>query len=510
MDRGLGAVFRVPEFRVVWVAELLSIGGDQLARVALAVLVFGRTGSAAWAAVTYALTFLPALLGGVLLSGLADRFRRREVMIAADLLRALLLAAMAVPELPLWALCGLLVVTVLLGTPHTAAQGALLPQILGGELYERGLAIRQITNQSAQLVGFATGGLLVAALSPATALLADAATFALSAILVRAGVADRPAAAASSDEGQGPSGLRGVLAGVTTIWGDRRRRTLVLLAWTVGWFVVPEALAAPYADQLGAGPAVVGLLMAADPAGSVLGAWLFVRFVPFEMRERLLGVVAVGAGVPMVLCLLRPGVVVTLVLWGVSGMFATAYLLQTQASFVRATPDEVRGRAIGVASAGIVAGQGIAILVGGLLADLWDPATAIAASGAAGVAMTAAGAVSWHRASVRRPRHAATRTAWTFVGELGRAAVRGFARQPGTGRRMRRAMGAEADPVAPGALGGVERGVGDREERVDLGPVPGEHGAADRDRLVAQRQRAVRRRDLELQHADALPDPLGD
>ncbi|MGH8966506.1 MAG: MFS transporter, partial [Actinomycetes bacterium] len=46
---GLGAVFRVPEFRVVWGAELVSVAGDQLARVALAVLVYGRTGSAVWA-----------------------------------------------------------------------------------------------------------------------------------------------------------------------------------------------------------------------------------------------------------------------------------------------------------------------------------------------------------------------------------------------------------------------------------------------------------------------------
>lgn len=65
---GVTAALRVREFRALWSAELLSVGGDPLPRVALAVLVYGRTGSAAWAAATYALTFLPALLGGVLLS----------------------------------------------------------------------------------------------------------------------------------------------------------------------------------------------------------------------------------------------------------------------------------------------------------------------------------------------------------------------------------------------------------------------------------------------------------
>jgi predicted MFS family arabinose efflux permease len=398
---GLGAVFRVPEFRIVWGAELFSVVGDQLARVALAVLVYGRTGSALWATVTYALTFLPALLGGVLLSGFADRYRRREVMIGSDVARAVLVATMAVPGLPLWALCGLLVVVVLLGSPHTAAQGALYPEILRGELYERGLAVRQITSQTAQLVGFASGGLLVAAVSPAVALLGNALTFALSAVVVRLGVADRPRPGDADDASAGGpvGGLRGAVAGLAEIATDPRRRALVALAWLVGWYVVPEALAAPYADQLGAGPAVVGLLMAADPLGSVLGAWLFVRFVPAPTRARLVGVLAVAAGVPLVLCAFRPGLPLTLLLWGVSGMLSTAYLLQTQASYVRATPDAGRGRAIGVAASGIIAAQGGAVLVGGLLADAWDPATAVAVAGGIGAVLSLGGAIAWHCAN---------------------------------------------------------------------------------------------------------------
>jgi MFS family permease len=413
-DSGLGAVFRVREFRVVWIAELFSVAGDQLARVALAVLVYGRTGSSAWAAFTYALTFLPALLGGVLLAGLADSYRRREVMITSDLLRAALVALMAIPQMPLWALCGVLVAVVLLGAPHTAAQGALLPVILRGELYERGLAVRQITTQSAQLAGFASGGLLVAALTPSVALLANAVTFALSAVLVRAGVADRPRPGSGprSEGSQEPGqesgsasvgGLRGAVAGFAEIAADPHRRALVALAWLVGWYVVPEALAAPYADQLGAGPAVVGLLMAADPLGSVLGAWLFVRYVPAETRARLVGLLAAAAGLPLLLSLFHPGVALTVVLWALSGALATAYLLQTQASFVRATPDGGRGRAIGVAASGIVAAQGVAVLVGGLLADLWDPATAIAVAGAVGTLMSLCGALAWHRANRSTP-----------------------------------------------------------------------------------------------------------
>jgi hypothetical protein len=399
----LGAVFRVPEFRVLWSAELFSIAGSQLARVALAVLVYGRTGSAVWAAGAYALTFLPALLGGLLLAWTADRYRRREVMIASDVVRAVLVAAMALPGLPLWALCVLLVFVVLLGSPHTAAQGALLPEVLQDDLYERGLAVRQITAQVAQVAGFASGGVLVAAISPQLALVGNAVTFALSAVLVRVGVADRPRPGATDDSSESSiGGLRGALSALGEIAADPGRRALVLLAWLVGWYVVPEALAAPYADQIGASTAVVGLLMAADPLGSVLGAWLFVRFVPAETRARLVGVLAIGAGLPLVLTVFQPGVVLAMLLWGVSGMMSTAYLLQTQASFVRATPDAGRGRAIGVAASGIIAAQGAMVLVGGLFAELWNPAVAVALAGGFGAALSAVGALAWHRAN--RPR----------------------------------------------------------------------------------------------------------
>jgi predicted MFS family arabinose efflux permease len=412
---GLGQAFGVREFRVIWLAELVSIAGDQLARVALTVLVYGRTGSALWAALTYALTFLPALLGGVLLGRLADRYPRREVMVACDLARAVLVALMALlavadpSRVLLWAVCGLLVLVVLLAPPHAAAQGALLPEILSGPRFEAGLAVRQITNQAAQVAGFAAGGVLVAVLSPPTALGLNAATFAASALLLRLGVRARPAVQPNEARRPGPSvaarpgptWLEDVRVGVRAVFDDPRRRTLALTVWLVGGYVVPEALAVPYAAGLGAGPAVAGVLMAADPAGSVLGAWLFMRFVPERARARAIGPLAVLAGVPLAACIVAPGVAASVLLWGVAGACATASLVQAQAEFVRATPDAVRGRAIGVAASGLITAQGVAILLGGLAAEVSDARTAVAACGMLGAAAGVALAV-WLRV-VRAP-----------------------------------------------------------------------------------------------------------
>lgn len=390
---GLGQVFRVREFRGIWFAEIVSIAGDQLARVALTVLVYGRTGSAAWAAITYALTFLPALLGGVLLGRLADRYPRREVMVVCDVVRAVLVALMALLALApstasLWALCGLLVVVVLLAPPHTSAQGALLPEVLPGPLFEAGLAVRQITLQTSMVVGFAAGGVLVAVFSPPTALAVNAASFVVSAVVLRLVVRARPAPQVEDAPHDAPRSGSGWLAevrvGLGAVFCDPRRLTFASTIWLLGLYIVPEALAVPYAAELGAGAATAGLLMSADAVGSVVGGWLFLRYFPERLRERAIGPLALLAGLPLVLCALAPGVAATFVLWAVGGAFATACMVQAQADFVRATPDALRGRAIGVAASGMVTAQGVAALLGGLAAEAWGPRAAVVGCGAVG------------------------------------------------------------------------------------------------------------------------------
>ena len=148
-DRGNPVRFRdvltVGEFQALFVAQLVSVVGDQLARVALAVLVFDRTHSPAWTAVTFAMTLLPDLISGPLLSGVADRRPRRQVMVTADVIRTMLVAVLVIPGLPLWS-AGLLVAVVqLFNTPWGAARAALLPQILEGDRYVVGQAVFSMT-----------------------------------------------------------------------------------------------------------------------------------------------------------------------------------------------------------------------------------------------------------------------------------------------------------------------------------------------------------------------------
>ena len=110
----------------------------------------------------------------------------------------------AIPGTPFWLMCLLVGSVSLLNPVFKASQLALLPDVLPGGRFAVGMAIRNMTVQSAQLLGFAGGGLLVAALNPRAALVIDGLTFLASALLLRAGLRPRPAAAVR-DAG-GPTG----------------------------------------------------------------------------------------------------------------------------------------------------------------------------------------------------------------------------------------------------------------------------------------------------------------
>ena len=385
---GFAEPLRNGEFRALWLAELTSVLGDQFARVALALLVFAETSSSLLTALTYGLTLMPSLLGGMLLSGLADRFPRRTVMAVADAVRALLSVVLVVPGLPLpvlWVCVGLLSFA---AGPFKAAQMAVLTDVLGsGRGYEAGLALRQFSTQLAQLAGFSGGGILVAWLDPRLAMGLNAGTFVFSAALVVFGVRRRPAAGAeAADASAGPAEdagreARGMLG------------VLVVLVLLLGLFMVPEGLAAPYGQALGVGAAGIGLLLAADPVGSALGAWLS-TVVPLPTRLPIVVGLAVAASVPLIVCAAGPGFVLTLVLWALSGAVVQMYLIKTQSLIVAVVPNHRRGTVMGRMGTAMYCSQGLMMAAGGAISDHVGPSGTVAAAGAvaAAAALAAAGA----------------------------------------------------------------------------------------------------------------------
>jgi MFS family permease len=386
------AAFAVSEFRALFTAGWVSAVGDQCARVALAVLVYQRTASAGLTALTYALTFVPDLLGGPLLCWIADRYPRMRVMILADLLRAALVATMAVRGVPLWAVCALLVMVQFAGAPAGAARGALLAQVLPGEKYTAGQAANSIMVQAAQVVGFAGGGALVARLDVPGALLVDAATFLVSALIVALWVQPRPAPTVQEESGAWHQQLT---AGTRLVWSDLRLRTLVAAACVSGFYIVGEALAAPYAAELGGGPLEVGLLFAAYPFGTVLGMVAIVR-VPRRMQLKSMPALVVAACAPLLVCTINPGLVVTILLFTCSGA-ASAYHVVASTTFVRSVPEHQRGQAFGLAVTALRVSQGLGVIGAGLAAEYVAAGQVLAAAGALGVLAGCGVWVMWRR-----------------------------------------------------------------------------------------------------------------
>jgi MFS family permease len=387
-----GEIFAIPEFRALWFAQVLSYAGDQFAQVAIAILVYHRTGSPFLTALTYALTYLPPIAGGPLLSGLADLFPRRRVMIACDLLRVGTVGLMALPGMPFVPLCALLFCTVLIGTPFSSARTALLPDVLPGDKFVLGSAVGNITFQASQIVGFVAGAAVVAILDPHRTLGVDAVSFCLSALIVFLGVKARPSPRREAD---GRRSLWAISAdGARIVFGNPVLRTLLMFGWLAGFAIVPEGLAAPYAHSLRQSTLTVGLLMAAMPFGTVIGAFAFGKLVGPSTRIRMMGWLAMLSVAPLVASAWNPPLAVVLPLWALAGA-GSAYQLAAAAAFVQQLMPETRARAFGLAQSGLYAVQGIGILAGGAIAEAVGPTLAVGLAGLAGLTAATMLAMVW-------------------------------------------------------------------------------------------------------------------
>lgn len=396
---GYRAVFAVREFRAVFAAHLLSLLGVVVSELALTVLVYELTGSPLLSALTFALGFLPYAVGGTLFAGVADRYPARRVLVTCDLICAACVAVMVLPATPVWGLLALRCLVAAVAPVFTGTRTAALADILGeGDLYVLGRSLLRLVSQSALLVGFGAGGVLLTALSARGAITVTVLTFLCSAALLRLGTRDRPA---RTEEGAGGALLKDSLSGARAVLGDRRILGLLLLFWVPAFFVVaPEALAAPYADAIGAGPAGVGLLMGAMAVGHI-GAELYVGTAlgPRARSRIVLPMAALGL-LPLALYAFRPGAVLAPAVLVLAGAGA-AYVIGLDQWFVEAVPEHLRGRAMTLLTAGLMTVQGLGMALAGLAAEFLPVHEVIAWSGALGTLCTLLLVMEVRRTGVR-------------------------------------------------------------------------------------------------------------
>lgn len=392
----------VPEFRGLIIAQVASEAGDQIARVALALLVLERTGSAFGAAATFALSFVPTFFGAAFLGPLADRVSRRSLMLGADLGRAVLiglLALVASPGAPLLPLFGLLLLSEFLTPVFDAARTASVPSMLREPaVVSAGLGLSRTLSLVNQVVGLVLGGLVVTLVNPRAALLIDAITFLVS-FGVLAGCLQRRVAALP-----GPTTPAALLVdlrdGARVLYADRSRRALILLAWCmVITMLAPETLGLPYARWVQAPDYWGGILMAAPIAGVALGSYVVSR-QPLPTQLQWMLPLAVVSGLPLLVTGLEPALPVLTVVWFVGGALQ-AYVISIIAITTLLTEDGFRGRVTGMASSGFALGSLLGTLLAGWVADLSSPAYAVTLIASLGVVIACGAFALWPRADLQ-------------------------------------------------------------------------------------------------------------
>lgn len=390
-------VFGQPEFRALFAANALSWVGDYIAKAAVTVLVYQQTESVALSATAFAASYLPWLLGGPLLATVAERHRYREVMVVCDVVRMALMVLVALPGIPPWAILALLFAATLANPPSQAARSAVSPQILHGDRLVVGLSVLTSAGQTAQVIGYMLGA-AIAAISPTTALLINAATFAASAALVRFGLRDRPSAMTTAHRSHL---LRETGQGFRIVFGQPVLRAIAVLVFSAMLFsIVPEGLAAAWAEKrggsLGSGTAQA-VIMVANPLGYVLGGLVIGRLVGPARRLALMRPLAVLGPAVLVPALFDPPPLVVALLAAACGFAAAGLLPVANGLFVRALPDGYRARAFGVMGTGTQIIQGGAVMATGALAERFAIPMVVGVWSAAGVVLMLGAALAWPR-----------------------------------------------------------------------------------------------------------------
>ncbi|MGH3493840.1 MAG: MFS transporter, partial [Sciscionella sp.] len=167
--------------------------------------------------------------------------------------------------------------------------------------------------------------------------------------------------------------------------------------------------ASPFAAKLGEGPIAVGLIMAADPLGSVLGAFCFARFLPTAARNRAMIPFAACGGLALVLPMVHPSLLVGIAGFALSGAFSAAYQIHATASITRVVPNVNRSGALGLTNSSMIAVQGLGVAVGGVIAEAIGPVGTIALGGVIGALLACTATPSWNRqlatrSELTRPR----------------------------------------------------------------------------------------------------------
>ena len=358
---------RERNLRVLFGGLVASQAGDWLYNLALLAFVYERTGSTAWVGITTAARILPEVALGPIGGVLADRYDRRLVMIASDVLRAAAMGALAVVALtgaPAILAPLLAAVCTAAGAAYPQCVVAVMPRLVGaGDLAAANAARIGITSLCV-IAGPALGAALLLLSSTAVVFAVNGATFLIGAAVVTALPREalrRPAFAVEEVHAS-------IRADLAVGWRALREHpdALALVGADVVSSAIYGALTVLFVlvgERLGLGAAGYGYLLSALGVGGVLSAGLAHRAASSDRPRRALVIAAAAIGVSLVVLTLSGSLAVAIVLAAAigAGLFATEVVADT--TLQRSLHPAVFARAYGLAVPACVAGIAAGALV---------------------------------------------------------------------------------------------------------------------------------------------------
>ena len=391
-------VFAGREVRVLFGSFLLRALSTTTEILGLSVLVLAATGSVFWSAVAYGVGFAPQLVGGSLLTSLADRLPARTLLVGSLLLRAVPGVLIGLVHLPVAVMLTLVLVVGAFDPVGSAAAGRLTRTLLTGERFVVGRSVLSAVSSVAQVAGLALGGALLLVLSPRSLLLVSGVTLVVGALVARLGLRHHPVTRPVA----GGGAVRATLRGNRRLLADPVVRGLLLAQWVPAWLVTGvEALVVGYVAHRGWTTSAASLLLAAVPVGMLVGDVAVGRGLAPRRREQVALPLALLVGLALVPWSLGLPYTVVATLAAVCGL-GFAYQVGLQRRFADALPEHDQGLGFGLLSSGLMGGQGLGPVVAGALAATLGPAGAVGALGGLAV-LSVVALQSTFRRGVTRP-----------------------------------------------------------------------------------------------------------
>lgn len=334
---------------IIWSgSQFISILGNNFYAIALPWYIYSLTHSKESLAIIGFVLMLPNVAS--LVSGaFVDRWPKRMVMLFLDAVRAIIVGLMFVAvELPIdvWVLIGLVFLLELAGTAYYPVSSALLPLIVSDEVLPSAMGFSQSLTSSAQLMGMASGGELITLLGTPILFLGDAISFALSTLsMLWLQVTER------------------IVLNKSTVWREiyegfsyLRKSQMFLYILAIGTFI--NFLLAPLEisftlyvkDVLHKTSTWLGLINGALVAGMILGG-LLSGSVQKKMSLKMILVITLLLSGTFIFAggtwISGSVMIVSIGLYGVVLGIANASLNTT---YVRLTPERLRGRIFGLIS----------------------------------------------------------------------------------------------------------------------------------------------------------------